>query len=91
MVNYEKLSEIKLQKAHDANYVTPTETLDGWPEVKGYNFDEAFDAGKFFESFMTTGFQATDLARAIETLKEMKKNNATIFPMLFIADISFYH
>ncbi|MBN1175151.1 deoxyhypusine synthase [Candidatus Woesearchaeota archaeon] len=54
-------------------------TLDDWEPVKGYDFEGTFDATKFFESFLTTGFQATDLGRAIQILKEMKENNVKIF------------
>lgn len=79
MSHYEQLSEDKLKKAHAANYVTPTMTLDDWVPIKGYDFEGEFDANDFFKSLFTTGFQATDLAKAIATLKEMKENNATIF------------
>ncbi|MCF7798368.1 deoxyhypusine synthase [Candidatus Woesearchaeota archaeon] len=76
---YDALTDEQIKKAHDANYVVPTMTLDDWTSVAGYDFEGEFDANKFFESFFTTGFQATDLARAIGTLKEMKETGATIF------------
>lgn len=79
MVHYEHLSDDQLKKAHEANFIAPTMTLDDWPAVKGYDFSNPFDATAFIESLFTTGFQATELAKAIQILQEMKKNDATIF------------
>lgn len=42
------------------------------PEVKGYSFDEPFDANIFFSSYLTTGFQATQIGRAIKIINEMR-------------------
>jgi len=79
MDRYKELTAEQLQKAHGANFVVPTMTLDDWTSVAGYDFEGDFDANKFFQSFFTTGFQATDLAKAIGILKEMKTSGATIF------------
>ena len=79
MVHYEHVSEDKLKRAHEANYVAPTMTLDDWPAVKGHDFNKTFDATEFFASLFTTGFQATELAKAIEVVKEMRREGATIF------------
>ncbi len=54
-------------------------TLDGWPEIKGYEFEEEFNFEKFMKSYMNTGFQATSLAQSIEIIKNMRKDDATIF------------
>ncbi len=51
----------------------------GEGKIQGYNFDEAFDAKKFFDSFKDTGFQATNLGKAIELTKKMQKESAFIF------------
>lgn len=79
MTHYEQVPEEKIQQAHDNNFVAPTMTLDDWPAVKGYDFSKPFDATNFFSSLFTTGFQATELAKAIKILKEMKASGATIF------------
>eukprot|EP00158_Paraphelidium_tribonemae_P010067 Partr_v1_DN31116_c0_g1_i1_m34937 putative deoxyhypusine synthase len=39
--------------------------------VKGYDFDNGVDFDKLFESFKTTGFQATNLGLAIDEVKKM--------------------
>ncbi|MES1920350.1 hypothetical protein MHBO_002028, partial [Bonamia ostreae] len=46
---------------------------EGHPEVKGYAFDGDFDSEAFFRSFKTTGFQATNLGLAAETINKMIK------------------
>ncbi len=51
----------------------------GSGKVKGYNFDEEFDAKKFFNSFKDVGFQATNLGEAIEIVKKMRKEKARIY------------
>lgn len=48
-------------------------------EVKGYDLSKGFDLGRFLESYGSTGFQATNLAKAIEIVKEMRKQKATVF------------
>ena len=54
-------------------------TLEGWPEVKGYDFEEKFNFENFMKSYLNTGLQATQLGQAIEITKAMRKNQATIF------------
>ena len=51
----------------------------GEGEIRGYNFDDRFDARKFFDSYRDTGFQATNLGKAIGLAKAMQKDKATIF------------
>lgn len=53
-------------------YLQSAEFLDK-PEVKGYDFNKGLDYNKVFESFINTGFQATELGRAIERVNEMIK------------------
>ena len=43
------------------------------PQVKGYDFNKGLDYNKVFESYITTGFQATLLGQAIERVNEMIK------------------
>lgn len=47
--------------------------------IKGYDFNQTLNYGELIDSFQTTGFQASNLADAIKTINEMKKNNAFIF------------
>jgi deoxyhypusine synthase len=51
----------------------------GEGKVQGYDFGKDFDAKKFLASFKETGFQATNLGRAIELVKRMQKEDAKIF------------
>lgn len=39
--------------------------------VEGYNFSHGVDYSSLFKSYMSTGFQATNLAVAIEIVREM--------------------
>ena len=41
--------------------------------MKGYDFNKGLDYNKVFESYITTGFQATLLGQAIERVNEMIK------------------
>ena len=47
--------------------------------VKGYDFNSGIDYDKLFDSYLTTGAQATNLARAIEIINKMRKENAFIY------------
>lgn len=51
----------------------------GKGKIKGYDFEKKFNAQEFFNSFSDVGFVATELGKAIEITKKMRKNNAKIF------------
>ncbi len=48
-------------------------------KIRGYDFEGKFDAKRFFDAFGDTGFQATNLGKAISLVKRMRKDRATIF------------
>ncbi|MFC1801588.1 deoxyhypusine synthase [Nanoarchaeota archaeon] len=67
-------------KEHDENkYIKRVQTLDDYPPVKGWDFSQPFDFDKFINQYFNTGFQATNLKKAIDTIKEMRKAGAKIF------------
>ncbi len=47
--------------------------------IRGYDFSKKFNIQQFIDSYGSTGFQATQLSAAIDIIKEMKKEKATIF------------
>ena len=47
--------------------------------IKGYDFNEGVDYAKIIESFGSTGFQASHLARAIEITNKMIADKAFVF------------
>lgn len=53
--------------------------LDHFPHIKGYDFNSKFDFDKFMKAYSTTGFQATKLGEAVEIVKAMKREKATVF------------
>jgi len=53
--------------------------LDHFPHIRGYDFNEKFDFKKFLKAYTSTGFQATKLGEAIQIIKSMKREKATIF------------
>lgn len=66
------------EKIARKNILRESEEASG-KAVKGYNFDEGVDFGKLIDSFATTGFQATNLAKAIEIVNKMRKEKAFIY------------
>lgn len=54
-------------------------TLEGHPEIKGYDFEQPFDFQEFLRSYSLTGFQATHLAQGIEIIKAMRREKAKLF------------
>ena len=48
-------------------------------KIKGYDFSKGLDYDKLLDSFSTTGFQASNLGKAIDIIKKMRKDNCTIF------------
>jgi deoxyhypusine synthase len=53
--------------------------LPDHPNIEGYDFSKSFDFTSFLQSYASTGFQASNLAKGIETIKAMKRENATIY------------
>jgi deoxyhypusine synthase len=47
--------------------------------IKGYNFNEKFDFNEFLKSYKSTGFQASNLAKAVEIIKKMRQDKAFIY------------
>src|SRR3989344_1510048 len=73
MKNNEKLSIAKkniLRDSYNPKYFT---------KIKGYEFNNGLDYDKLLDSLYTTGFQATNLGKAIEIIKNMRKDKCTIF------------
>jgi len=54
-------------------------TLEGHPQIKGYDFEQPFDFQEFLRSYALSGFQATHLAQGIEIIKAMRREKAKIF------------
>jgi deoxyhypusine synthase len=48
-------------------------------EIEGYDFEKGMDFEKFLESYGSTGFQASNIARAIEVARKMREENVTVF------------
>ncbi len=48
-------------------------------QIKGYDFNSGLNFEKLIDSFLTTGFQATNLAKAIEIIKQMRQEKCRIY------------
>ncbi len=71
------VDEKAIVKAH-ASIFKPSAPTTG-VEVRGFDFETGFDFAKLCDSFATTGFQATHLAKAIEIIRKMKRDGCTVF------------
>ncbi len=61
------------------NVLRESEDPENFTPIKGYDFNQGLDYSKLIDSYMTTGFQATHLAKAIEIIKQMRKEKCTIY------------
>ncbi len=57
----------------------PTTTLDDHPDVHGFDLGEELSASGLLDAMGSIGFQATHLSRALEVVKAMRREGATIF------------
>jgi deoxyhypusine synthase len=53
------------------------ETMEGFPEIKGYDFEQPFDFDRFIESFKFMGIQATNLGMAVDIVNQMIEKNTS--------------
>jgi deoxyhypusine synthase len=69
-----KISKDKVREfiLHDSKHIIGK-------NIKGYDFDKEFNINDFLKAYETTGYQATNLAKGIEIIKNMRKNKASIF------------
>lgn len=73
-------SKSKDQKDKHVQYaVKECVTLEGHPEIKGYDFEQPFNFQQFMKSYSLMGFQGTHLAQGIEIIKAMRREKAKIF------------
>lgn len=77
MSKQEKTNYEKYQK--EAYQPRKIITLDNHPKIEGYDFSKKFNFENFMNSYLTTGFQATELAKAIKVTKDMIDGKSTIF------------
>lgn len=49
---------------------------EGTPQVQGYDFNQGVDYSKLLESYVHTGFQATNLGLAIKEINKMVSSTA---------------
>jgi len=54
-------------------------SLEGYPEIAGYDFEQGLNFEKFLQAYARTGFQATNLAQGMEIVKAMRREKAKIF------------
>ncbi|MBI5803142.1 deoxyhypusine synthase [Candidatus Pacearchaeota archaeon] len=66
------------EKISRESVLKKSDEIDGI-SIKGYDFNKGADYEKILESFMSTGFQATHFAKAVEIIEKMIENKATIF------------
>lgn len=59
------------QKAVDAVLIRSDPMPEGSDVVRGYDFNEGIDYHKLFKSYARTGFQATNVGKAIEEINKM--------------------
>ncbi len=53
--------------------------LKNFPVIKGPDFNKKLSLNSLIDSYYNIGFQASNLGKAIEIIKEMRKENAVIF------------
>jgi deoxyhypusine synthase len=63
----------------DQKHMQRTNELENNPIIKGYDFSKKFNFQEFIKSYATTGFQATELYKAITILKQIQKEKVPIY------------
>ena len=76
-----KLSRDDIEKLKHVQYnsVKETMTLEGHPQIRGYDFEKGLDFQEFLKAYSLTGFQGSHLAQGIEIVKAMRREKAKIF------------
>lgn len=64
----------------DALLTQTTTDLSSRPAVAGYDFNQGLDYERLLQSYLTTGFQATNLGLAVQRVNEMLQRRSGPFP-----------
>ena len=67
------------EKTQKKAHLKPTTKLENHHAIKGYDFEKKFSFNKFVEAYTTTGFQASELGKAISITNQMINEKSTIF------------
>ena len=68
----------KSEKSARESILKGSEEINGI-SIKGYDFNRGIDYEKIIDSYLSTGFQASHFAKAIEIIDKMIKEKVTIF------------
>ncbi|MEM4663138.1 MAG: deoxyhypusine synthase [Candidatus Diapherotrites archaeon] len=71
------IDDKKLEKAYKADFKRSVE-IKG-VAIRGHDFERKYSLKDFIENYYTIGFQASHLAIAVDIIKEMRREKATIF------------
>src|SRR3989344_3729664 len=71
-------NKLDIRKESEEAILKESEEIEG-EKVQGYDFNKGLNWDEIINSFSSTGFQATHLARAVEIIKEMRKEKAFIY------------
>ena len=77
-VKVRNMNKKDIERAGRENVMFDSEEVEGL-SVRGYDFNKGLDYDKLLDSFMTTGFQATHFAKAVEIVKKMRGEKCTIY------------
>ena len=62
-----------------AKFPKTTTTLDDYPDIKGFDPGRSLSAEELVECLSSIGFQASNLSQAVEVVKAMRREGATVF------------
>ena len=74
----ERTSKKSLEKTGRKNVLFSSQEPKG-QSIRGYDFNRGVDYKKLFESYLTTGFQATHFAQALSIIRKMREEKVTLF------------
>uniref|UniRef100_A0A3B3RML9 Deoxyhypusine synthase n=1 Tax=Paramormyrops kingsleyae TaxID=1676925 RepID=A0A3B3RML9_9TELE len=67
----EAMSELARAAAHEAVLKESSPLPEDLPQIKGYDFNQGVDHKALLESYLTTGFQASSFAQAVQEINKM--------------------
>ncbi|XP_072560952.1 deoxyhypusine synthase-like [Paramormyrops kingsleyae] len=65
------MSELARAAAHEAVLKESSPLPEDLPQIKGYDFNQGVDHKALLESYLTTGFQASSFAQAVQEINKM--------------------
>lgn len=73
------MADKALSTAREAVLIKSDSLAEDLPQIRGYDFNQGVDLKALLSSYLTTGFQASSFAMAVQEINKMVRSDSFIY------------